>query len=156
MKTKVLTSKDLNKSNGQIKDEIVNAENVTTIEQPENNELLKAFNELKEENEKLKASKSQVLDFEQAAELFRKKAKMLDEIGQLEAIKVKITNVNVMDNTQPDALDSYYYALGLTYSNRDSFMFKISNLSVIYEFVDFIYTKICAKIDQLKAEVQQL
>jgi hypothetical protein len=155
MKTKVLTNKDLNKSNAEIKEEIVNAENVPTIEKPENNELLKAFNELKEENEKLKANKP-VLDFEQAADLFRKKAKMLDEIGQLESIKIKLSNINITEQTQPDALESYYYSLGLNYGSRDNLMFKISNLTVIYEFIDFIYTKVCTKIEALKAQVQQL
>jgi hypothetical protein len=104
----------------------------------------------------LKASSHKLMDFEQAAELFRKKAKLLDEIGQLESIRIKIQNTNITENNQKDSLDSYYYRLGLLYGSRDEPQFKISNLLVIEEFLNFIFVKLTAKIDELKYQVQEL
>jgi len=110
---------------------------------------------LSSDRKKLRANKP-VLDFEQAADLFRRKAKMLDEIAQLEAVKIKLSTININEQTQPDALESYYYSLGLNYGSRDNLMFKISNLTVIYEFIDFVFTKVSNKIDALKEQVQQM
>lgn len=115
-------------------------------------ELERAYSEI----DNLKARSHKIMDFEQAAELFRKKAKLLDEIGQLESIRTKIENTNITENNQKDSLDSYYYRLGLLYGSRDEPQFKISNLLVIEEFLNFIFVKLTAKIDELKYQVQEL
>jgi len=133
---------------------IENDQTVQTVETQQNDELLKAFNLLKSENEKLKAAKTITLNFEEAAELFRKKAKMLDEITQFEAIKLKISNIDFSPESK-NPLNDRYYCLGLAFGDRD-FVFKISNMSVITEFIDFVFNKLTSKIDALKLEVQEL
>lgn len=169
MKTTVLTGKDLNKSKKQIANEIKTdlqlteeiSENLEKdsvfVEKTENNELLKAYNELKAELEEVKASaKPLTLDFEQAAKLFRQKSKLLDEISQLQKVLDKVINTNVSDHTDNDGLDSSYYSIGLLYSSRNEPIFKFSNLTVINEFLDFIANKLTIKIDALKLQVQEL
>lgn len=170
MKTTVLDQKDLKKSKKQIVEKInssnenqPNAEKIEEMpifeggkepEEIKESTLLKAFNELKAENEVLKAKK--VLNFQEAAFLFREKTKLLDEIEKLSLTKERIVNVNLKENTKENTLDSYYYKLGLFYGSRDEAIFKISNIMVIDEFLDFICLKLNTKIDELMLKVQEL
>lgn len=136
--------------------EDLNNENLESIQEPEQTELLKAFNSLKAENEALKQKNNKVLNFEEAATIFREKAKLLDQIGKLEAVKNTIKDINVTENNSAGDLDSYYYKLGLFYSSRNEPIFKISNILVIDEFLDFIFVKLDIKIEDLKLKVQEL
>lgn len=130
-------------------------ENVELTNKQEENELLKAFNDLKAENEALKAIKPKTLDFIEASLFFREKARLLNEIGQLEVIKTKIQDTNVSEPSKGNGLTSQYYNLNLSYGSHEP-MFTISNIEVMEEFLNFIFVKLTNKIDALKFKVQEM
>ncbi len=115
--------------------------NGKTEQKPE--DLKKELEQLKKENEKLKKQSS--LSFEDAAELYRKKADLLKKVVVFEDI-FNVLNQEVqikpMDN---DSLHTDSANLVLTtgnYSHNMRERFKINNVHVINDFIKFTSEKV--------------
>lgn len=117
--------------------------------------LQKEVERLKKENERLK--KQNTLSFEQAAELYKKKADILKKIGTFQGV-LSLLNSDI-DLTPSKENDLHTEAAELVlntggYSKRERF--KITNIHVISDFIQFTTDKVNQKIEILKAEVQEL
>jgi hypothetical protein len=174
MKTKVLNHKDLNKSNNELIAEIENFQNAENskctdiineynenpilIEEKAENPFIFENERLKREIEDLKSNNQRPLffDYEQAAEIIAKKKACIDEISKLQSAKIKLSNIDLNSRNRNNNFDSDYYSLGLIYGSRDEFIFKLSNVETIKEFIEFVHIRIDLKIEALKAEVQNL
>jgi len=126
----------------------------TNGKQPTAVELAKQLEVLQLENEQLK--KQQSLSFEDAAELFRRKAKLLDNIKLFNSVLEKLTTANEV-LTDTDSLKSDYYAIQLIGGNYNKdVIFSVSNVEFINSFVAFADDKINRKVQELKSEVQAI
>lgn len=118
-------------------------------------ELIKQLEQLKAENERLK--KTSPLSFEDAAELYRKKASLLKKIATFEGVLNLLQTDIELNPKEGDELQTEHAELVLntgSYNKRERF--KITNIHVISDFITFTSEKVNQKIDILKAEVQEL
>lgn len=122
--------------------------------EPETPEELKHQLELlKKENEQFKRYSS--LSFEEAAKLYSRKAKLLQDIGKFEKVLLSLSDVEL--KRSDDSINTEGAELVLltgTYSKVERF--KINNIHVISDFIEFTALKVNNKIELLKAEVREI
>ncbi|MDF1546412.1 MAG: hypothetical protein P1P88_01230 [Bacteroidales bacterium] len=119
-------------------------------------ELLKEVERLKKENEKLKKNNS--LSFEEAAELYRKKADLLKQIASFNNVLNLLSTDIELKPDDKDELRTDWAEIVLntgSYHNKRE-RFRINNIHVISDFIKYTSEKVNQKIEILKAEVQEL
>lgn len=118
-------------------------------------QLQKELERLKIENEKLK--KQNTLSYEDAAELYKKKAELLRKISVFEnVLKSLSTDINLYPSENEELHTENAALVFYTGSYNRKERFKITNIHVISDFLEFTRDKVNLKIEMLKEEVQEL
>jgi len=114
---------------------------------------------LQAENEELKNKEPEPkeLSFEEAAQLYKEKAKKLDYLAIFENTKHKIESIERFTEDEDSPTDTKGYQLKVVSKDyRETVLFSTSNILVINEAVNVVKESIIRKIDELKTEIQTL
>ncbi len=122
----------------------------------EQNELIQKLEALQKENEQLKQQTS--LSYEDAAEMYRKKAGILKDIQVFENVLNNISNIIEAIDSEEDLTSATY---NVTLKNNNSYsnaptVLSISNVIFINSFLEFATNKIESKVSELKEEIQAI